>query len=292
MTEQQNLTHDVLELAESIANSLGKIEGVVAVSLDGGWASGESDLDTDINLGLYYRDTNRPDVDALRDFARRLNNSLSADVVTDFWAHGPLMNGGALLWVEGQRIDWHYREIEYVKGEIENARRGVVMGHYQPGYPQGFFSHYLVGIVDECRPLYDPLGELAKLKAETATYPAPLKDALLRNFVREADLTLFAAQKAAIEEDVYFTVGCLQRCVSCMIHALFAVNERYITHERRALEKLMRLDERPDHFADLVKSVLANPGSTVRELQDSVSQLQGLVSEIQLEYVSPLDTGL
>jgi len=292
MTVQQNLTHDVLELAVTIANGLGKIEGVVAVSLDGAWASGEHDLDADINLGLYYRDTERPSVEALRDFARRLNNSLSADVVTDFWAHGPLINGGALLWVEGQRVDWHYREIDYVRREIENARRGIVMGHYQPGYPQGFFSHYLVGIVNQCRPLFDPQGELVKLKAGTESYPAPLKEALLRNFIREADLTLFAAQKSAADEDVYYTVGCLQRCVSCLIQALFAVNERYITHERDALEKLMHLEQRPDHFAGLVTSVLSSPGTSAAELQDSIAQLQGLVSEIRLEYISPLYVGL
>ena len=77
-----------------------------------------------------------------------------------------------------------------------------------------------------------------------------------------------------------------------MVHALFAVNERYITHERGAIEKVMHLEDRPGHFASLVTSVLANPGRTAGELQDSVAQLQGLVSEVRLEYISPLNAGL
>ncbi|HET6568275.1 MAG TPA: hypothetical protein VFG50_09955 [Rhodothermales bacterium] len=288
MAARSALMQDVQELAQSIADNLGRIDGIVAVSLDDPWASGEAVLDADITLGLYYRDTERPRVEALRDLAYRLNSSLSGDVVTDFWAQGPILNGGAMLWVEGRRIDWQYRETEYVRGEIEQARRGIVMGHYQAGYPNGFFSHYLVGIVNHCRPLFDPVGELADLKLSTSPYPPELKEALLRSFSREADLTLFAAQRAAAEEDIFYTTGCLDRCVSCLAQMLFAYNEQYLSHERGAVERLMDLAHRPDHFAGLVSSVLGNPGGVASKLQESVGQLQSLASEIQLEYIKPL----
>lgn len=288
MTRQLDLMQDVEELAQSIADSLGAIDGLVAVSLDDPWTNGDAELDADISLGLYYWDTDRPRIEAMRDLAHGLNSSLPGDAVTDFWAQGPLLNGGALLWVEGRRIDWQYREIEYVKGEIEQARRGVVMGHYQPGYPNGFFSHYLVGVINQARPLFDPAGEIANLKLSTREYPPALKEALLRAFSQEADLTLFAAQRAAAGEDILYTTGCLQRCVSCLVQVLFAYNEQYLSHERGAVERLMGLEHRPDHFAGLVSSVLGNPGGMASELQESVAQLQSLSSEIQLAYVKPL----
>ena len=60
------------ELAQEIAERLGEIEGVAAVVLGGSWARGEARPDSDVDLGIYYREENRPSVEDLRRLAREL----------------------------------------------------------------------------------------------------------------------------------------------------------------------------------------------------------------------------
>jgi predicted nucleotidyltransferase len=284
--------NDAIELGQDIAHRLGMIDGVVAVALGGSWARGHSDLDADIDLAIYYRDEHQPNVDALLELAQGLNSSLDADTIKDFWSQGPLTSDGAWLWIEGRRVDFKAREIGFVQQQVERSSLGVVTGQYQPGYPHGFFSHYYMGAIHECKPLFDPEGVLRTLKGSTERYPYPLKASVVRAFSREADLILFAAQQAAAQEDLYYTVGCLHRCVACLVQVLFAANEIYITHDKGAVEAIMQMKRRPDHFREVVASVLTYPGENASALQDGIAQLRALVSEVQLEYVKPLNLGV
>jgi predicted nucleotidyltransferase len=50
-----------IRFAEGIAERLGKVTGLVAVALGGSWARGEGYPDSDMDLGVYYRqDRPRP----------------------------------------------------------------------------------------------------------------------------------------------------------------------------------------------------------------------------------------
>ena len=281
---------DVFDLAGEIGRRLGEIKGVIAVALGGSWARGRAALDADIDLNIYYEDDTRPSIGALRKLAVALNPSVSPEMVTDFWAKGQLLNGGAWLWVEGRRIDWRYQDLDHVRRAVEQTRSGVFACYYQPGFPHGFFSHYIMGEVFYAKPLYDPTGAFEQLKALTEPYPQALRHALIKAFAHEADVALYTAQKAAAHEDVFYATGCIYRCAACLVQVLFAVNQRYITSEHKAIEAVMHLPDRPDHFGEVVTAALAHPGWKADTLQDAIDGLQALVSEIQLHYVKPLGT--
>src|SRR5687767_7735140 len=73
-----------------------QVPGVVAVTLGGSRAGGVIHPDSDWDFGLYYRDTIR--ADDVR--------GLGFDgTVVEPGAWGRLVNGGAWLTVEGQRVD-------------------------------------------------------------------------------------------------------------------------------------------------------------------------------------------
>ena len=282
---------DVHEIAASIASRLGEIEGVTAVALGGTWAQSSSQLEADIDLSIYYHDENRPSVKEMRSLAMELNSFLSADTVTDFWQQGPLLNGGAWLWVEGRRVNWQYRDLARVRAAMENARAGGSTGYYQVGHPHGFFSHYYLGEIAYCRPLFDPTGILRQLKARVTPYPPALKRSLADGFVREADLTLFAAQRAVSQNDLFYANGCIYRVIACLIQVLHAVNERYITGERMAIDSIAQLEERPEEFGSIVADVLSQFGTAPDQRLEAINRLRGLVQQIQIEYVNPLLAG-
>lgn len=279
---------DVQEIAASIASHLGEIDGVTSVALAGTWAQSSTQLEADIDLSIYYHDEHRPNIHAMRALALELNSFLSAETVTDFWQQGPLLNGGAWLWVEGRRVNWQYRDLARVRAAMENARAGGSTGYYQVGHPHGFFSHYYLGEIAYCRPLFDPEGTLRQLKSSVVPYPEPLKRSLADGFVREADLTLFAAQRAVSQDDVFYANGCIYRAIACLIQVLHAVNERYITGERMAVDAVMLLSDRPDDFEAIVGDVLSRFGSAHEQRLETISRLRGLVQQIQVEYVNPL----
>jgi predicted nucleotidyltransferase len=279
---------DVRELTERVAARLGDIQGVVAVALGGAWAREGGALDADIDLLLYYHDDARPRTRDLRDLARSLNEFHTDAMVSHFWQHGPFVNGGAWLWVEGRRVGWQYRDLGHVRRSVESGRQGGFTAHYQAGYPHGFFSHYHIGEIRHCRVLFDPAREIDRLKALVHTYPKPLKLALLGAFMPEADVTLYGAQKAAAAGDVLYATGCLYRCVACLLQVLFALNEQYLAGEREALAATASFDQGPSDFADIATRILASPGASPSMLQESIGELRALVDVIQLQYVKPL----
>src|SRR5690606_20114507 len=156
---------------------------------------------------------------------------------------------------------------------------------YQVGHPHGFFSHYYLGEVAYCQPLFDPTGVLRQLKSRILPYPSALKRSLADGFIREADLTLFAAQRAVSQNDVFYATGCLYRAVACLVQVLHAVNERYIIGERTAIESVMMLDDRPEEFSTIVEDVLSQFGTAPDQRLDAINRLRGLVQQIQIEYV-------
>src|SRR4051794_16395073 len=164
-----------LHLASEIASRLGQIDGVVAVVLGGSQARGDAQPNSDIDLGLYYDPAQPPSVASLRSLAQELDDRHAADLATDFGEWGPWINGGGWLDVQGQRVDWLYRDLARVEQAISDCEAGRVACYYQPGHPHGFYNHIYMGEVFTCRPLYERDERLSRLKSRTVPYPLPLK---------------------------------------------------------------------------------------------------------------------
>ena len=69
LTPLQNLPAEKRRLLEAIAGQLQKIPNVVAVVLGGSYATGLSRPDSDIDIGLYYREASPFSVEAVRSIA-------------------------------------------------------------------------------------------------------------------------------------------------------------------------------------------------------------------------------
>jgi Nucleotidyltransferase domain/Domain of unknown function (DUF4037) len=270
-----------MELAEQVAGRLGSVEGVDAVALGGSMARSEAHPDSDIDLGIYYRPDNPPSIVELRRLAEELDDRHPKGAATNLWEWGPWINGGAWLQIRGQRVDWLYRELDRVEEVFAECRAGRPSCHYQPGHPHGFHNHIYMGEVHYCRPLYDPDGELAALRAQTAQYPRPLKLVLVEKYLWEAHFALETSRKSAGRGDVFYVSGCAFRCVACLVQVLFALNERYFVNEKRSVKAVSGFPSRPSDFEEIVEDVLGEIGVGPSRLKESVERLWVLVDEVR-----------
>ena len=125
-----------MQSVRELAGRLSKIPGVAAVALGGSGAGGTAIADSDWDFGLYYRDEIRADD------VRALGYE---GTVVEAGEWGRLLNGGARLTVEGQRVDLLYRDLDVVQHWLNEAEAGRYELDLVEGYLAGMASYVLVG---------------------------------------------------------------------------------------------------------------------------------------------------
>src|SRR5436305_628027 len=113
---------------EHLAEQFAAIPGVVAVSLGGSRADGRALPSSDWDFGLYYRGTIDPaDVRAL---------GYEGEIFAPGdW--GRIVNGGAWLTIDGERVDLLYRNLDQVEAWTRDAELGRYELQREVGYVAG-----------------------------------------------------------------------------------------------------------------------------------------------------------
>ena len=122
----------VTTLVERVA----RVPGVKAVTLGGSRARGMAQPDSDWDFGLYYRDS--IDTDALRALGY-------PGQVVEPGAWGRIVNGGAWLEVDGERVDLLYRDLDVVEHWITEANAGRFEIDCVGGHIAGLPTYTLAG---------------------------------------------------------------------------------------------------------------------------------------------------
>ena len=273
MSDLHALPDGKRQLVEQAAVDLSRVPNVAAVVLGGSYASGTAHADSDIDLGIYYREDSPFSV---RDI-RRIADSVSAkgeSIVTEFYEWGPWVNGGAWIETEVGKVDFLYRNVNQVERTIGDAQEGVFEHHYgqQPTY--GFYSVSYLAETDVCIPLHDPHLLIARLKQLVAVYPPKLKASMVTNSLWTAEFSLPFLHRHAAAGDVYNTVGCLTRIVSCLTQVLYAMNEVYFINDKRVMDELPSFSVLPSGYMERIISLLAKPGRSPEELRHTAAKLE------------------
>lgn len=104
------------EFEARIAGELAALPGVLAVTLGGSRAKGDHRPDSDWDFAVYYRGFFDPDTIRSRGWAGQVFD-------VGAWGGG-VMNGGAWLTIDGQRVDVHYRDLDDVENWTNEAQQG------------------------------------------------------------------------------------------------------------------------------------------------------------------------
>jgi predicted nucleotidyltransferase len=222
-------------ILDVITPALAAVPGIAAIALGGSRARGTATPASDMDIGLYCRRGAEPDPVRLREALKDLVDDPDGVIVTKVGEWGPWIVGGAWLSIGGKRVDLLYRCFEAVEEVIRACQVGELRMEYQPGHPHGFCSAIWMGEVALCRPLHDPGGMLAALKAMTEPYPDPLREALIRLFQWEVLFSIENGEIAIARGDQTHIAGCAYRALCCIGQVLFALNRRYLINEKGAL---------------------------------------------------------
>jgi hypothetical protein len=259
---------------DGMAAALVRVGGVVAVSLGGSRARGEHRPGSDWDIGVYYREP--PDVPALEALAAELTGGPVPVAAPGGW--GSWVDGGAWLLVRGADVDWILRDLDRVRRVWADCQAGRYEVGYQNGHPLGFWSPSYAGEVALGRVLADPGGELTALRAQTVSYPEPLRAALMR-VTGQAEFTVQQAAKPAARGDVLYVSLCLSRAIGLLVQALFAAGRRWCLNEKGALEVAAALPSAPPAFAGRARALVGSPGVTPDELTATVAAAITLVAD-------------
>ncbi|GHB46856.1 nucleotidyltransferase [Streptomyces xanthochromogenes] len=258
----------------AVAERLAEVPGVVAVALGGSRARGTHRVDSDWDLGLYYRGD--LDVPALARLARELTGTPVEVAGPGGW--GPWVNGGAWLVVDGVAVDWILRDLDRVERVWAQCRDGRYEVATQPGHPLGFWSPVYPGEVALGRVLADPRGELTELQRAVRHYPEPLRAALVAA-AWEAEFSVAGARKAVGSGDALYVSLCLSRAFGILAQSLHAHHRRWLLNEKGALASAAALPAAPPDFAARVRAALADLDA------EAVEHAAVLVAEVRAALV-------
>ncbi len=266
------------QLLQQLADVLKPVHGLRAIVLGGSYASGSQRPDSDIDIGLYYYEDQLLDIEQIRAIASQLNDTPNP-VVTDLGGWGTWVNGGAWLTIQGQRVDFLYRNIDFVSSILDDCNAGIIRSDYwqQPAY--GFHSFMYCTETKISRPLYDPDAIIETLKTKVAVYSPALKQAIIKNFLWSARFTLDNTYKPAARGEVYIVVGCLARAIHCLVQVLYALNETYYLSEKRLAVDVGSFRIVPERFLERVYAVLGGSGTNSTQLQESLVKIEVLYGE-------------
>ena len=267
---------DKATVLELIASGLRAIPGMAAIVLGGSYAQGCARADSDLDIGLYYREASPFPIERIRSVAENVAMPATVPTVTDLYEWGPWVNGGAWIETPAGKVDFLYRNLDQVQSVIQEGLQGVSSHDYDQQPPYGFRSVVYFGETQICLPLHDPSGEIALLKQQVAEYPAPLRERIIQESLWGAEFSLMYCRSFAGACDIYNAAGCMTRLAQYLIHALFALNGRYFVSDKDVTRRMERFTLKPHHFLERLNSVLGSPGKEPAELKRSAAALRGL----------------
>jgi Nucleotidyltransferase domain/Domain of unknown function (DUF4037) len=271
--DQPIIPPEKLRTLEEVTELLRCVPNLAAVVLGGSYARGLARPDSDLDVGLYYREASPLCADHVRSVAQRICTPGSVPTVTKPYGWGAWVNGGAWIQTPTGKVDFLYRNLDQVEAVIEEGCRGVWRHDYDQQPPYGFRSVVYFGETFISVPLHDPQREIARLKESVANYPTALRERIVQDSLWAVEFSLQFFRNFADAADVYNATGCITRIAQFLVHALFALNKEYFVSDKYANRLIDQFPSRPHDFTKRLAAVLANPGADTAALRKSAESL-------------------
>ena len=147
-----NMPPNKMQVLRAAAQQLQGVNNVAAVVLGGSYALGTARPDSDIDMGIYYREASPLPIDQIRSIARSICTPGTDPVVAELYGWGPWVNGGAWIQTPVGKVDFLYRNLEQVQRVIDEGRQGVWRHDFDQQPPYGFRSVVYFGESSICIP--------------------------------------------------------------------------------------------------------------------------------------------
>ena len=265
-------------LISQLVNRLKFVGGVKAIVLGGSRADDTHRPDSDIDIGIYYLDQNEFDLKQIQTIANAINDT-SAPTVTAVGEWGRWVNGGAWLTIQGQKVDFLYRDLIFVRQIIQDCKKGMRQADFYQQPPFGFHSYIYCAEIRTCRVLFDPENLISKLKAEVQEYPKALKNTIVNDFLWDAEFSLLQCKKSALRGEVLIVAGCLTKIASDFVQVLCALNEIFFINDKKIYKQEKALRLKPDNFLERLNRILGQIGNSDIEMEKTLFEVEGLFDD-------------
>jgi len=172
-------------------------------------------------------------------------------------------------------VDIILRDMGRVQKIIESTDRGEFSRHYQTGHPHAFMDMMYRGELASCKVLFARDESFLCLKRHAETYPAPLKKSVLEFFLFESKFSLMFAEKALNKQDAYYLAGHIFRSVSAINNVLFALNEKWLLNEKKAIFRIDTFDIAPKNYSARINRIFSLAGSEPAEALRTLGEICG-----------------
>ena len=237
----------VTTLVERVA----RVPGVKAVTLGGSRARGMARPDSDWDFGLYYR--GGIDTDAIRELGY-------PGQVVEPGAWGRIVNGGAWLEVDGERVDLLYRDLDFVEHWIGESNEGRFEIDHVGGHVAGLPTYTLAGEL--------ALGTVLRGNVPRPAFTAELRRSAPPRWEGEAAFSLTVAEQHAERGEATGVAGLLARAVLAASHARLATRGAWALNEKGII---------PRAGLEEAGEILTAVGWTPKRLQDSITRMREIL---------------
>ena len=264
-----------------IAEKLKLVPNIAAMVLGGSYADGRQRPDSDIDLGLFYREKNPFSIEKIKKLAVELNDKPDP-IVSDFNEWGYWINGGTWLTIKGQRTDFIYRNYDLVEKTIDESINGELENDYYQDPPNGFHSFIYLAEIEINKILYDPENLISKLKKRVSIYPQKLKNKIINFFLWDSEFALSRARKFANRKEIHLVAGSITRIIHDLTLVLYALNEIYFFGVKRSYVDIPKFFITPPGFMQTVENISGNIGLNAGELNHSLEKCSNLIETCKL----------
>jgi hypothetical protein len=176
---------------------------------------------------------------------------------------GPVVNGGAWLSVEGQRVDLCYRDLDEVLTCVAETEQGRFDIHALAGFVGGIPSYVVVGELTIGRQLVGSLPPPA--------FPAALAASAPSRWRQLSKMAVRTARAHASRDDVTLTVANLTVAAVSEAQARLAERSEWALNEKGIVDRA---------GLGACHGVLANPGCRAAELAAAVASVAAIVGVV------------
>lgn len=266
---------------EKVSRAFCAVPGLLGSMLGGSRASGLAKPNSDVDVGIYYDDRNRPPFADLLAIATELDDRGQIDGYGEYGGWGPWVDGGFWTRVDGQKVDILVRSAQKVDRCLDECLGGNTRIEYQVGHPHGYTNAHYLGEVALGVILQDPTARIQGWKDQLDPYPSRLSEALQAQFIFEADFSLHIAESAAARGDSTYVYGCLYRAIACVNQVLFAANRVFLTNEKGATAAASKLSIVPTEYGERVGAIFDSDTASADALLRAVTSAQSLVADVR-----------
>lgn len=274
--------NDVDHTIQKIVEETKGLPGVVGVVLGGSRAKGNHRPDSDIDIGIYYDETQGFNTVNIEKTALKINDEKKDNLITSLGDWGEWVNGGGWLLVNGYHVDLIFRDIKKVNEVIKDCLSGKVTIHYQTAHPHGFLNVMYMGELNICKILADPQNKLSELKNKTFPYPLKVKQSVIQFFTFEASFSFMFIEDNINKDDISYIMGHLFRCLSCLNQVIFAKNEVYCINEKQSVAMINKFPMKPKNYKNRIDNIVSSLSMDEYKAKQSIEELRKIIEETNI----------